>query len=247
MRIIISPAKKMRVDNDDLVSVELPFFLEKTEILLAELRNLSYAELKDLLQCNNDIAKLNYQRLLRADLRNNLTAAVLAYDGLQYKYMAPRVFEDKQWEYIAEHLYILSGFYGILRAMDGVVPYRLEMQTRCNLGMVKDLYSFWGDFLYQRLTQNEKNILNLASKEYSKTIEKYLSDDIRYITCVFGVLQEGRVKVKATEAKIARGEMVRWCAENSVLRLDDVCFFNRLGYQFDPEKSSEKEFVFIKS
>ena len=130
MQIIISPAKKMRIDNDDLVSAAEPRFLKDTEVLLAELRKIQYDDLKKLWQCNDEIAALNYKRLQTMRLRANLTPAVLAYDGIQYQYMAPRVFENAQLDYVAEHLNILSGFYGILKAMDGVVPYRLEMQAK---------------------------------------------------------------------------------------------------------------------
>lgn len=174
MQIIISPAKKMRIDNDDLVSAAEPRFLKDTEILLAELRKMQYDDLKKLWQCNDEIAALNYKRLQTMRLRANLTPAVLAYDGIQYQYMAPRVFENAQLDYVAEHLNILSGFYGILKAMDGVVPYRLEMQAKLPAAGCKNLYDFWGSRLYFELTQNDKSILNLASKEYSKVIEKYL-------------------------------------------------------------------------
>ena len=107
MQIIISPAKKMRIDNDDLVSAAEPRFLKDTEVLLAELRKIQYDDLKKLWQCNDEIAALNYKRLQTMRLRANLTPAVLAYDGIQYQYMAPRVFENAQLDYVAEHLNIL--------------------------------------------------------------------------------------------------------------------------------------------
>ena len=100
----------MRIDNDDLVSAAEPRFLKDTEILLAELRKMQYDDLKKLWQCNDEIAALNYTRLQTMRLRANLTPAVLAYDGIQYQYMAPRVFENAQLDYVAEHLNILSGF-----------------------------------------------------------------------------------------------------------------------------------------
>ncbi len=106
MQIIISPAKKMRIDNDDLVSAAEPRFLKDTEVLLAELRKIQYDDLKKLWQCNDEIAALNYKRLQTMCLRANLTPAVLAYDGIQYQYMAPHVFEYQYFRY----LYILSGF-----------------------------------------------------------------------------------------------------------------------------------------
>lgn len=247
MQIIISPAKKMRVDNDDLSPAAKPFFLKETETLLARLRQMSYTELQQLWQCNAEIAALNHRRLQNMELHNNLTPAVLAYDGIQYQYMAPRVFENSQLDYVAGHLNILSGFYGILKAMDGVVPYRLEMQAKLKVDGCRDLYEFWGDKIYQELIKNSKTILNLASKEYSKAIEKYLTPDVRYVTCIFGVLQDGKVKVKATEAKMARGEMVRWCSEQNIINIDEVKGFDRLGYMFQQDRSNSRQFVFVKN
>ena len=119
MYIIISPAKRMREDQDSLPWRDLPRFLPRTEQLLAALRGMSPAELKALWKCNDRIAALNVERLREMDLRQRLTPAVLAYEGLQYRYMAPQVFTDREFAYIQEHLRILSGFYGILRPFDG--------------------------------------------------------------------------------------------------------------------------------
>ena len=244
MQIIISPAKKMRIDNDDLVSAAEPRFLKDTEVLLAELRKMQYDDLKKLWQCNDEIAALNYKRLQTMRLRANLTPAVLAYDGIQYQYMAPRVFENGQLDYVAEHLNILSGFYGILKAMDGVVPYRLEMQAKLPAAGCKNLYDFWGSRLYFELTQNDKSILNLASKEYSKSIEKYLTLRDKYITIVFCELSGDKLVTKGTYAKMARGEMVRFMAENSIENPEDIKKFDRLGYAFRYDLSSDTEYIF---
>lgn len=246
MQIIISPAKKMRVDNDDIGAARLPVFLGKTEELLGALRALDFKELQTLWRCNDAIAELNYNRLQRMDLRLNLTPAVFSYDGLQYQHIAPNVLDEAALAYLEKHLKILSGFYGILSAFDGVVPYRLEMQARLTCGCAKNLYAFWGSSLYDELVKEDNEVLNLASKEYSKAVEPYVAKNVRFITCVFGTLQNGKVKVKATEAKMARGAMVRWCAEHNARRLDDVRSFNADGYSFCRERSGENEFVFLK-
>lgn len=246
MQIIISPAKKMRVDNDDIGAASLPVFLAKTEELLASLRALDYKALQSLWQCNDAIAELNYNRLQRMDLRRNLTPAVFSYDGLQYQHLAPNVLDEGALKYLAGHLKIFSGFYGILKAFDGVVPYRLEMQARLSCGGAKNLYAFWGRSLYDELVKDDNEVLNLASKEYSKAVEPYVTAGIRFVTCVFGSLQNGKIKVKATEAKMARGEMVRRCAENNVQHIDEVKNFVVNGYSFVQELSGADEFVFIK-
>ena len=123
MRIIISPAKKMNVDVDSFATEGLPQFINEAERLKAVLQGMSPQELQALWKCNDAIAKLNVERLQTMDLRRRLTPAVLAYEGIQYQYMAPGVFETEHLAYIREHLRILSGFYGLLRPFDGVTPY----------------------------------------------------------------------------------------------------------------------------
>jgi cytoplasmic iron level regulating protein YaaA (DUF328/UPF0246 family) len=180
------------------------------------------------------------------NLERNLTPAVFAYDGLQYQHIAPNVLDEAALDYLQKHLHILSGFYGILRAFDGVVPYRLEMQARLACDGYKNLYTFWNSLLYNELTKDDGEVLNLASKEYSKAVEPYVKDSVRFVTCVFGTYVKGKLKVKATEAKMARGEMVRLCAENNVQSVDEVKAYNVRGYVFNEELSSDNEFVFVK-
>ena len=246
MRIIISPAKKMIADSDTMAAEGMPVFLERTKQILSWMRGLSDAELLKLWGCNEKLAQLNRERICRMDPEKALTPALLSYEGIQYQYMAPRVFSQKQWDYVQEHLRILSGFYGILRPLDAVTPYRLEMQARLACGGAKNLYAFWGSSLYDELVKEDNEVLNLASKEYSKAVEPYVTDKIRFVTCVFGSLQNGKIKVKATEAKMARGEMVRRCAEENVQHIDEVKNFTVNGYSFAGELSGANEFVFLK-
>ena len=125
MRIIIAPAKKMVADTDSFAADGLPQFLEQAEQLKAALQSMSPRELQALWKCSGAIAKLNVERLEQMDLRRSLTPAILSYDGIQYRYMAPGVMETAHLDYLRERLRILSGFYGLLRPFDGVTPYRL--------------------------------------------------------------------------------------------------------------------------
>ena len=179
------------------------------------------------------------------NLTSRLTPAILAYEGIQYQYMAPSVFEDGMFSYVQNNLRILSGFYGVLKPMDGVVPYRLEMQAKTNIEGVKGLYNFWGSRLYEEVIDDTHIIVNLESKEYSKCIEKYLKPEDQYITCVFGEISNGKVVQKGTYAKMARGEMVRFMAENNISEPEDMKKFDRLGYKYSIEKSTDKKYVFI--
>lgn len=246
MKIIISPAKKMQVDTDSFIPLSQPLFLEQTQQLLEYLRSLSFEELKDLWKCSDKLATENYQNLLEMNLDGNLTPALLAYVGIQYQTMAPEVFSQVQFDYVQKYLRILSGFYGVLAPFDGVVPYRLEMQAKVKLNDSKDLYALWADRLYQVLYEDDDCVLNLASKEYSKAIERYIKPDQKFVTCVFGELKDGKVKQKATAAKMARGQMVQFLARKQIQDLAQAKEFNELGYRFLPEKSSQTEYVFVK-
>lgn len=244
MKIILSPAKKMNMDTDSLAPMGLPTFLDKTDQILAWLKDKSNEELKALWKCNDKIVEQNVKRLERMDLYKNLTPAVLAYEGIAYQYMAPAVFEDGHFAYLQEHLRILSAFYGVLKPMDGVTPYRLEMQAKAAIGNAKNLYDYWGNSLYHAVRDESGIIINLASKEYAKCIEKYLSSEDTYITITFCELSGDRMVSKGTYAKMARGEMVRFMAENSIDDPEEIKRFNRLGYVYRDDLSSETEYVF---
>lgn len=245
MKIIISPAKKMRVDTDSISWNTLPVFLNSAEEIAEELRKLSYKDLKAIWKCNDSIAELNLDRLQRMDLRSHLTPAILAYEGIQYRYMAPSVFTDREYEYVQENLRILSGFYGVLKPFDGVTSYRLEMQAKLKLGDRKDLYSYWGSSIAEEILSDTDCVLNLASKEYSLCVSRYLTPETKFITCVFGEEKDGRVIEKGTLCKMARGEMVRYMAERQITDIEQIRAFDRLNYKFSPEFSDHNNYVFL--
>ena len=246
MRIILSPAKKMNVNTDDLAPCGLPAFMEQTEEIVHFLQGLSYGEAKKLWACNDRIAEQNYDRLQQMDLYHQLTPAILSYEGIAYQYMAPSVFENGQFDYVQEHLRILSAFYGVVKPMDGVTPYRLEMQAKAKIAGTKDLYDYWGDRLYREVLDDSRVIINLASKEYSRCIEKYLQPEDVYITCVFGEFSGEKIVQKGVYAKMARGEMVRFMAENRIGSPEEMKGFDRLGYAFRADLSDERTYIFIK-
>ena len=222
MKIILSPAKKMVTDTDSIAPVGMPDFLDKTTKILSWMKSLEKEELKAIWKCNDKIARQNFDRLENMDLYHMLTPAILSYEGIAFQYMAPAVFEDGQFEYIQKHLRILSAFYGNLKPLDGVKPYRLEMQAKVTIGNTRNLYDYWGDLLYQSVIDDSRIIINLASKELSG--EKLVT--------------------KGTYAKMARGEMVRFMAERGIENPADIQEFNRLGYRFREDLSSEKEYIF---
>ena len=247
MRIIISPAKQMRVDTDTFACREVPGFMGKTEVIKNWICSMSYEDQKKLWACSDKIARENAGRFAEMDLYSSLTPAILSYDGIQYTYMAPAVFEDGQYDYVQEHLRILSAFYGVVRPLDGIVPYRLEMQAKGAPGNYRNLYDFWADDLYRDAMDESRVMINLASKEYSRCIEKYLQPGDRFITCVFGELEGGRVVQKGVYAKMARGEMVRYMAGIKAEEPEAIRSFNWSNYCYDVNRSSDTEYVFIRN
>ncbi len=251
MRLIISPAKKMRVDTDSYEVLGKPEFLEQAEILRKEIKKLTLEEARELWNCNFKLARLNYDRFQNMELTKALTPAIMAYEGLQYQHMMPGVFTAEALSYIGEHLRILSGFYGILKPFDGVVPYRLEMRAKLSAGGARNLYEFWGSLLYEQVyarmpgREEAGTVINLASKEYSRCIEKYLTPKDQFLTVEFGELSGGRVKQKGTLAKMARGEMVRFLAENQVCSPEGLKDFCGLGFAFSKEQSDSHHYVFL--
>lgn len=246
MKVIISPAKKMRSDTDFLEPNAMSQLLFKTKRLEEYLKSLSLEELKKLLCCSDRIAKECYQQFMDLDLFHNPSPALFSYVGIQYQYMAPQLFTSAQLEYTREHLRILSGFYGLLRPFDGVVPYRLEMQAKCKTDFCKNLYDFWKDDLYRLLTNEDDTIINLASAEYSRAVTPFLDKTTRFITAVFGEAEAGKIVEKGVYVKMARGEMVRWLAEKRVEEPQEIKSFDRLGYHFSNMLSNETKYVFVR-
>ena len=245
MKIVVSPAKTMIENTDSYIGNSIPTYIDYSRMLLDEIRQKSYEEMKEIWKCNEKIANENFDRFKNMNLQGNLSPAIFSYQGIQYQYMAVNVMESSSLEYIRENLYILSGFFGILRTFDVVSPYRLEMQAKLEIGDCKNLYEFWGDKIYRKLFETGEVVINLASKEYSKIIESYLSKEDKFITCVFAEKKDGKVVQKATLAKMARGEMVNFLATNNIQNEEEIKKFDRLGFVFDKGLSNDNRYVFV--
>lgn len=246
MKIIISPAKKMRRDLDFLPPKSLPVFLGKAEQLQVYLQSLPLKGLQELLCCSEAIARQSFEAYRQMDLHRQLTPAVLSYDGIQYQYMAPALFTDEEFSYLDRHLRILSGFYGLLRPFDGVTPYRLEMQAKLKTDFCQSLYGFWADAVYGELVREGETILDLASKEYAKAVTPYLKDRDRFITCRFFELDGEKLAEKGVYVKMARGEMVRFLTQMQAEKPEAAKSFDRLGFQFQEDRSDETTYVFTR-
>ena len=254
MRFIVSPAKKMNVVDDAFAWRDLPRFVDRAACLADAVGALAYDEAKELWACSDALADLNFERFRTMDVRGGaLTPAVLAYEGIQYRHLAPQVMTADQLDYLQEHLRILSGFYGVLRPFDGVVSYRLEMQAKLSVGGARSLYEYWGDGLYRTLADESDVVVNLASVEYAKAVvphalaaRKAGERAPRVVTCLFGTVgANDRLVQRSTAAKAARGSMVRWCAERDARSVEELRGFDVGGYAFDAERSTEGCLVFV--
>ena len=243
MKIIISPAKTMNSDPDAFPVAGMPEFLEEAKTLLAQLRQYDGAALKALLRCSDTLAALNYRRYQEMELERGLTPALFAYEGLQYRHMAPTAFTETEYRYLQEHLRILSGFYGALRPLDGIVPYRLEMQAKPEF--CGSMYRFWGEKLGAYLGQDNDLVIDLASKEYSTAAKQGLPAHVKWVTVYFGTVKDGKFREKGTLCKMARGTMVRYMAEREVQRAEELLEFQSLGFQFCPERSDSEQLYFV--
>lgn len=247
MKIIISPAKKMRINNDFLEPCTMPIFLDKSKQIVQLLQQKSIDELEQIFQANRKITLENYERYQRFDFYQNLSPAVLAYDGIQYTYMGANVFTTDQYEYLKNNLYILSGLYGVLKAFDGIRPYRLEMQAKLEINGCHNLYEFWKDSIYQEIFKDKDIVINLTSEEYKKVICKYLKEEDHIINVYFYELHKGKFIEKAVYVKMARGALVRYMAVNKIEDIEDIKEFNEFGFSYSPKDSTNRDFVFIKS
>ena len=230
MKIILSPTKQMKYVDTYTFEGTTPQFQKNADELKEHLRHLSYDELKKILKASDAITKTVYDMYQK---KQPTSPALLTYAGIAFQYMAPDIFSDSAFEYVQNHLRILSGMYGILKPYDLIEPYRLEMQTKCPFS----LYEYWNQQLAMAL--DDDFIINLASEEYAKCIRKYKPlIDIRFV--------EANLKEKGVYAKMARGEMVRYMAENNVQTLEQLEQFDRQNYQYSPEHSKKDLLVFIR-
>ena len=254
MITVISPAKNLNFKTPSyLDSFSLPEFLEDSRSLINELRKLNPKDISTLMKVNDEIAVLNFERNLAWKIpftTDNAKQAVLAFNGQAYIGLNASTFSDNDFVFAQKHLRILSGLYGILKPMDLIQVYRLEMGIQLKTKKGKNLYEFWGDkitdFINTELEkQKNKVLINLASKEYFKSVKtKKIKGEI--ITPVFKEQKGNSFKVVFVYAKHARGLMSRFIIQNKIEDPEDIKAFDSEGYLFNRDLSTEKEWVFTR-
>lgn len=254
MFFVLSPAKNLNEkDPSPVNSFTLPDLLPEAEILMQELRQLAPQQIAELMHVSDKIALLNAERNAAWHTPftpENAKQAVFMFNGDVYEGIAADTLKPEQIDYLQQHVRLLSGLYGVLRPLDLMQPYRLEMGTAFANTRGKNLYEFWGDkitdLLNQTLKQADSDVLiNLASQEYFKSVNtKKLN--ARLITPIFKDEKNGKYKIISFYAKRARGLMVRYAAEHSITEPEMLKNFDYEGYSFNEAASNEAEWVFMR-
>lgn len=252
MKILLSPAKLMSLEtNGNWNKSSSPKFISQSEIVMEKLKSLNTKDLEKLMHISKDLAEMNIER--NAVWKTKPTAkksvqAALAFKGEVYRGLDAETLSESAQIYLNNHLFILSGLYGILKPSDKVMLYRLEMGSKLDVQGSKNLYGFWKetltDFVNSKLKKNEI-LLNLASNEYAKVLDdkklKSPKIDVEFLD-----FKNGQLKPIMVFFKQARGMMARYCAENEVTDLDEVKLFNENNYAFDEKLSTDSKLVFVR-
>lgn len=254
MKILLSPAKSL----DYSLNIKTPIttqahFLNEANYLAKKLQKISKKELGKLMKLSENLSDLNYSRYqdwqAPVSLNEQAQPAVTVFTGEVYKGLDAASFTDQDFINAQKDLMILSGLYGILKPLDLMYPYRLEMGTRWNVTpKTKNLYQYWGAKLAEFIndeTKKDEVIVNLASNEYFKAVDQKVLKN-RVITPVFKDLKGDQFKIIMMYAKHARGAMARDIIQNQYQNIEDLKGYNVDGYSYNEEMSTEEEWVFVR-
>ena len=254
MFCVVSPAKKLNFEETSLsLDKTQPVFFDDTIELSETCKELSRADLSNLMHISEQLADLNYNRFQAFKTTQSddvAKQAALAFSGDTYVGLDAESLNEKDFEFAQGHFGILSGFYGLLRPLDMIQPYRLEMGTRLKNPRGHSLYDFWGTQISQRLNEileshTERTLVNCASQEYFKAInQKALNATV--ITPVFKEIKNGVAKTIGLMAKRARGSMARYIIQNQLNVAEDIKSFSEGGYAYQPDLSKGNDWVFTR-
>ncbi|MEM6768216.1 MAG: peroxide stress protein YaaA [Bacteroidota bacterium] len=251
---VISPAKKLDFQADSPThSHSQPILIEDTKLLLAKLSKMSAPELSELMGISEKLGELNFERYQTFRLpfsTENAKQALFSFKGDVYLGFAWEEYQESDFDFAQKHLRILSGLYGLLKPLDLIQPYRLEMGTKFKTERGKNLYEFWGDrirkLMVEQMEEVGANVLvNLASNEYVKAVDVKKAP-FRTITPVFKDQHNGKFITKFLYAKQARGAMTDFALKNRITDAENLKNFTGMGYQFHDSFSTENEWVFTR-
>lgn len=255
MFLLISPAKTLNYsDPSPVASYTIPEQLEKTQLLIDGLKQLSPEEISNLMKVSDKIAHLNFDRFQEYDIDkfnfDEAKQAVFAYQGDVYRGLSADTMTVTQLQFAQKHLGILSGLYGLLHPLDLMLPYRLEMKTKFACQGAKNLYDFWDDTITEQINasiskQTQPVVVNLASDEYAKSVNvKKLAAPM--VKVDFKEWKDGNYKTIGIYAKYARGLMSHYVCEHQITDLESLKDFHLDRYKFNIELSSETHFIFTR-
>ncbi|MFT5298638.1 MAG: cytoplasmic iron level regulating protein YaaA (DUF328/UPF0246 family) [Colwellia sp.] len=254
MLVVISPAKNLDYDTPAVTKTfTQPEMLDDSQALIEQCQTLTPAKIGSLMKISDKLAGLNADRYAGWHTpfdTNNAKQALLAFNGDVYTGLNASSFSQDDFDYAQQHLRILSGLYGVLRPLDLMQAYRLEMGTKLDIGDNKNLYQFWGERISNKLNeainiQGDNVLVNLASNEYFKAV-KPKSINAEIYTPVFQDCKNGQYKVISFYAKKARGMMARYILKNQLTEVSQLQKFDTAGYQFSFQKSKGNELVFTR-
>ena len=254
MLIVISPAKTLDYESPSATSKHsVPDFVPQSASLVERLRELTPPDIEKLMGISQKLADLNFGRYLSWSEEvstANAKQAILAFKGDVYTGLGAETFSDTDFDYAQDHLRILSGLYGLLKPLDLMQPYRLEMGTKLSNRSGADLYHFWGDQITHAINEqlaatDTKTLVNLASNEYFKSVNTSVLDG-QVVTPVFKDKKNGKYKIISFYAKKARGLMSAWIIKNRINNIQKLPDFAEAGYFFSDKDSSPKELVFLR-
>ena len=252
MLVLISPAKSFDFDSAPTTQqFSEPGFVEESTRLIKKMGTFSRKKIGEMMSISPELAALNadrYQKWIPAPKRSDTKQAVMAFNGEVYRGLNVKEMSEEDLGFAQDHLRILSGLYGVLRPLDLMQPYRLEMGTKLKYYSYTNLYQFWGDKITKRLNEDlgdAQHIINLASTEYYKSVkEPKLKGKV--ITPIFKDFSKGSYKVVMTYAKNARGVMANYIIKNKITDPELIKSFDGNGYVYDPAQSEENNWVFIR-
>lgn len=246
MFVFLSPAKNMIAPDECPVQSAEPRFTEKTSVLLNLLKEYSSWELESLLKLSPPLALSASAQFQEFEQSACAWPALLSYHGLAYQHLRDKKLNRQELLFAQEHLRIFSAFYGPLRPLDGIKPYRLDFA--CGLKPEgRSLYHFWGDLFYRDLFFSGEPVINLASAEYAKAVKPWLKPHDRLITCEFKTLRNGKLITLPTDAKMMRGRMAYFILSRRLLQPEKLQAFRWDGYQFSKEMSDPSTYYFIRT
>ena len=255
MLILISPAKIQNFKPQEFITeYTKPYFMDEAKQLVELMRKLSPIELSKLLEINSNLSHLNIDRHLnwhRPFTLKNAKQAVLVFDGEVYRGLNAKTFSSEEIAYMQDHLRLFSGLYGILRPLDLIQPYRIDVSSKLENPNGKDLYAFWKEKVTAKVISELKKsgkpqvILNLASSEYIKTLN-IKSTKINIIDIEFYEYKNDTLKQIVIYTKKARGMMARFVIQNRIEDIEDLQGFSEEGYWYSPQLSTETKLVFTR-